>query len=384
MMQRLLWVGFVGLAWITLTPGSSRAQTSVAEPERSDRQASILAIVEKAKNEQDLVGLQIAVWTKDGFSLTHELGSADLDHAVPLTRRSRMPIASVTKAMTGILFLRLEAEGVLDRSRPVREIVPEWNSEAGASITLGELVGQTHGIRHYRDEIYPVAFTTRYDKLEDALPIFVGDALVAEPGSRYTYSSYAYTLLGVAIERATRKPFTELIRDYVLEPAGMQHTVANHVTQTIEGRVATYSYYGFRWPFNETDLVRVPPLDMSYNQAGGNYLSTAEDLVLLGRAVLAGSLLDEAAMRKLTVSQTTRDDRPTGWSHGWFVRDGSGELELRINGANPGSWSHLHVYLESGIVVAMNTNTWGRGSREGRRGLGAAMDEVYEVLIDRK
>ncbi|MEL7472726.1 MAG: serine hydrolase, partial [Planctomycetota bacterium] len=125
-----------------------------------------------------------------------------------------------------------------------------------------------------------------------------------------------------------------------------------------------------------------PPFDYTYNAAGGHYLSTTDDLARLGLALLDGSLLDAETLDTLMVSQATRDARPTGWSHGWFVITDGAEPELRINGSNPGSWSHLRVYPESGLVIAMGTNTWGRTARERPSGLMALMNEVHSIVSE--
>lgn len=339
--------------------------------------------LQESVDRQGLVGLQATV-TLDGRPIFRRAyGLADLDHGVPMSMDTRLPIASVTKALTGALYLRLRSAELIDPGSDVRALVPEFEAKPEGTIRLEHLVGQTHGIRHYRDEIYPGFFATPYPRLADALPIFATDPLVAAPGERYTYSSYAYTLLGIALERAAETEFEALLRREVLDPIGLADTLPNAPLVPIERRASVYSHYGFQWPFPESEsLIRVPTLDFSYNAAGGYYLSTTDDLARFANAVLDGSLLGEEGLARLRRSQTTDAGEATGWSHGWFAIDGG--RELRINGSNPGSWAHLRAYPEDGLVIALATNTWGRGSREPRsKGLMPAMTDLRSILEPR-
>lgn len=346
-----------------------------------DLRQTLERVCARETERQQLAGIQAAVWTRGTGVTCWAAGVANLELGAPMTDDTRLPIASVTKAMTGILYLQLVRDKTLEPQAVVQEFVPEFPRKAEGEITLDQLVGQTHGIRHYRSEVYPAFFTRRFASCEEALGIFADDEFVAPPGQRFTYSSYAYTLLGLALERATERPFGELLQTRVLAAAGMRATRPNDIRAPVPERASCYSHYEYTWPFAALEgPVCVPPLDMSYNPAGGNYLSTARDLVGLGRALVEGELLDRESMRLLTTSQTTRDGSPTGWSHGWFVSREDGRTELRINGSNPGSWAHLRVYPERAAAVAMLTNTWGIGSRERPKGLMRAMDEVHTAL----
>ncbi len=51
-------------------------------------------------------------------------------------------------------------------------------------ITLRQLGGHLAGIRHYRDGAF--MSNERYESVEEGLRIFAGDALLVEPGTRYS------------------------------------------------------------------------------------------------------------------------------------------------------------------------------------------------------
>jgi len=53
--------------------------------------------------------------------------------------------------------------------------------------------------------------------------------LEAPPGTEYNYSNDGYTLLAAVAEVATSKTWEEVIREEVLRPAGMTHTISEEI-----------------------------------------------------------------------------------------------------------------------------------------------------------
>ena len=80
------------------------------------------------------------------------------------------------------------------------------------------------------------------ESLTEALRIFKDDPLEHEPGTRYTYTTFGYTLLGAVIEGASGMTFIDYLREHVLKPAGMTHTQADDLYVIIPNRAAGY------WP----------------------------------------------------------------------------------------------------------------------------------------
>lgn len=59
-----------------------------------------------------------------------------------------------------------------------------------------------------------------------------------------------------------------------------------------------------------------PPVDNSYKWAGGGFLSSAEDLVRFGSALLGPGFLQQVSLDLLFTSQRTKDGQPTGYGVG--------------------------------------------------------------------
>jgi len=196
-------------------------------------------------------------------------GLADVENAVPAETSTVFRIASVTKPLTATAAMQLAEHGKLDLDAPVQKYAPSFPAKA-QTITTRQLLGHLSGIRHYKAG--EGERTTHYDSLATALEIFKDDALVREPGTGFTYSTFGYTLLGVAIEGASGMRYTDYMRTNVFEPAGMSHTQADDPSVIVPKRARGYSpkvYGQFDGQWRNAAL-----MDPSYKLPGGGMLST--------------------------------------------------------------------------------------------------------------
>jgi CubicO group peptidase (beta-lactamase class C family) len=96
--------------------------------------------------------------------------------------------------------------------------------------------------------------------------------------------------------------------------------------------------------------------------AGGNLLATPEDLTRFGDALTQPGLLSSASLDQL-YRRPRVGDVESAMSFGWFVAPAGEARRIYINGANPGAMAGLYVHPSARLVIALASNTWGRGSR---------------------
>ena len=58
-----------------------------------------------------------------------------------------------------------------------------------------------------------------------------------EPDTQYSYTTYGYTLLGAAVEKASGMKLVDYFREKIFRPAGMQHIRDDNSLDVIPGRV---------------------------------------------------------------------------------------------------------------------------------------------------
>jgi CubicO group peptidase (beta-lactamase class C family) len=291
-------------------------------------------------------GLSLAVAARGQIVWSASCGYADLASRRYATAITRFRIGSVTKPLTATALAVLADTGRVDLDAAVQRYVPSFPSHGGA-ITLRRLAGHLAGIRHYRTPSESVN-RRHFPDVGATLRIFARDGLVARPGTRFSYSSYGYDLIGAALERATSTPFPALLQKYVLAPAGMQHTT---FADAPAAERATF--------YEVTDAGgtrQAPPIDLSDRVPAGGVLSTADDLARFGIALTGGKLVRAVTAKRMFTSQRTTSGRPTGYGLGFEVHPSPYGTFVGHTGAVDGGTAVLLIHPASGAVLALTTN----------------------------
>jgi CubicO group peptidase (beta-lactamase class C family) len=284
------------------------------------------------------------VWS-EGF------GFADLEQQVPVTSLTRFRVGSVSKALTAAAIGALVEAGKLDLDAPVQRYVPAFPVKRWP-ITSRQLAGHLAGIRHYRGEGEMLVHRT-YPDVGSSLAIFAADSLLFQPGHRFSYSSYGFNLLSAVVEAAAGEPYLAFMQRRVFDAADLRHSTADHVDSIIPYRARWYT----RGP-DRGGIVNAPATDNSYKWAGGGFLSTTEDLVEFGDALLHDRLLQPATVQVLWTSQRLANGRETGYGIGWFMEtDSAGRRVVSHGGGSVGGTAMLLIYPDQDMVVALLVNS---------------------------
>ncbi len=304
-------------------------------------------------------GLSVAVWAEGELQWAEGFGFADLEQRVPVEPETKFRIASISKALAAAGVGVLMQEGRLDLDLPVQRYVPEF-PEKRWPVTTRQIAGHIGGVRHYAGDEF--ASAVAYDDVVDALEIFADSPLQSEPGTEYSYSTYGWNLVSAVMQGAAGEPFLDFMRSRVIEPLGLNETIAEHVDSLIPGRARFYQS-------SEGHIVNAPYVNNSNKWAGGGYLSTARDMVRYGASYLTNEILSPQTVTELWTPLRPREGTSIygiGWNHD--LRDGV-DTAWHTGGAMGGT-TILIIQPERGIVVALLTNLQGVG------GLGATADQI--------
>ncbi len=295
-------------------------------------------------------GVSIAVARGGRLVWSEGIGCADLEQEVPVTPITRLRIGSVSKPLTSVLLGLLVEEGRLDLDAPVQTYVPDFPRKAWP-ITTRQLAGHLAGVRHYK----PGEFESRehYATVREGLAIFENDPLLFEPGTKFSYSSYGWNLISAVLEGAAHEKFLPMMQARVFAPAGMAHTSPDDPERIVPDRGRFYTRTG-----DTGAVVNAGYVDNSIKWAGGGFLSTAEDLVTFGNALLEGRLVKPETLRLLWTSQHTADGKETEYGMGWGVRrDARGRRRISHSGGAQGGTAYLLIFPEERFVIAMIVNS---------------------------
>jgi serine beta-lactamase-like protein LACTB, mitochondrial len=295
-----------------------------------------------------LPGVQVAVAVNGKLVWSEGFGYADAERRRPVTHETQFRIGSVSKPLTAAAVALLHERGKLDLDAPVQRYVPSF-PEKGYPITTRQLAGHLAGIRHYRDrEFY---LNRRFDTVLDGLTIFQDDSLLFPPGTRFSYTSYGWNLISAVVEGASGESFLRYISAHVFRPLALTHTAPDRVDSLIPGRTQYYD----RDTAGSYHIA--PAVDNSYKWAGGGFVSTAEDLVKFGSALLGPGFLSPETLELLFTSQRTTSGEETRYGIGWFVStDSLGHRWAFHGGGAVGGTAVFGLDRDSRLVVAILTN----------------------------
>jgi serine beta-lactamase-like protein LACTB, mitochondrial len=288
---------------------------------------------------------------RDGRILWAEgFGMADFAAGKPAGTETRFGIGSISKTLTLAAALALADAGKLDPDAPVERYLPGF-PHTGQAVTVRRIGAHQSGIADdFANDHY---WSTEHFELDSAYRLIAAAPMTFRPGTRTEYGTGLFTIVGRALERASGESYVDLVRRTVLEPAGMAATVPNDPRRPSPARAAFYVRRdggGFE---------AAPAFDPSFKLPGAGYLSTAEDLVRFGMALLVPGLLSERTRRQMLAPVALADGTPTRYALGFQVLEDNGRTLLMQSGGGPGIASWLAIYPEEGLVVAVLANATG-------------------------
>lgn len=354
------------MLWAIAAPHELAAQRSAQLATCRERRPALKAAAADIQRRQRNIGLSALVMLGGETIILENLGYADLEHRVPVTDETRFGVASITKAFTGLSLLKLHEAGRIDLDAPIQRYVPAFPVKPGGVITPRLLAAHLAGIRHWGQERNATLYARHFDDVNDVIALFKDDTLVAPPGTRASYSSYGYNLIGAAIQSASGVKYQDYVNREVISRLDLKNTGFDDVRRVLPNRARRYSYFD-PWTFavDSAAVYRVPDWDYSHNTAGGNMYSTAADLARLGRAVEQPGLLSKESFDLLYRRPRVGAVQAT-MSFGFFVTDSTAPHRiLSIGGSNAGLQSGLSVYPDEDLVIVVLANTWGIGSNSG-------------------
>jgi CubicO group peptidase (beta-lactamase class C family) len=328
---------------------------------------------EELKQFDDFVALQMKLdktpgltigFIKDNFEWVKGYGFADLENNVPAKAESAYRLASVTKSMTAVAIMQLVEKKKINLDAEVQTYVPYFPKKQWP-VTVRQVLGHLGGISHYKNFELEGHIKTRKSTRE-AIAIFENFDLVAEPGTRYSYSSYGYNLLGAIIEAASGMSYGEYMRQNIWLPLGMTDTRMDDPLEIIPNRVRGYQLLDGKVQNSEF-------IDISSRFAGGGTRSTVPDLLKFAKGIMNEKLVTSTSLNLMTTSMSTRAGRLTDYGMGWETEPYNGRYMLIHSGGQQETRTLLYVLPSRRLAVAVAANFEGSNP-------GVYLERLFQLL----
>jgi D-alanyl-D-alanine carboxypeptidase len=334
----------------TLAGGAAQAAAPAAGSLDSATRAQLSKALDAAFAQVNAPGAIVGV--RVGHSTwTATRGVTDTVSRTPVAVDEDTRVGSVTKTFTGTLILQLVDKGKLKLDETIERWFPQLPD--ARQITIRELGSMSSGIDTYTDN---PTFQNEY--FADPTRVWTPQELVAAgtslprqfaPGHGFFYSNTNFVMLGLIIEQVTGKPYAQVLRNNILQPLGLKHTIFpdNNI-------IPAPSWHGYTTQgTNNAQTVDSTSWSPSSAESAGQMISNLQDMLTWARAVGTGATLTAASQRARLQGNpaSAMNGREyafaIGHDHGWLAHDG----EI------PGFNAQLAYYPPRDITIIVLTNS---------------------------
>jgi CubicO group peptidase (beta-lactamase class C family) len=260
-------------------------------------------------------------------------------------------------------FLRMATLGLLNLDEPVKKYLPNLpikNQFGNADpVTIRHLLDHTSGLADAK--LWHVFSTTATPDtpLETVYLNSPGILKVqSRPGSVYSYSNLGYTILGMVIEKITKKRYEDYLGQNLLMPLGMTNSSVEFVSQITDKGLA-HGHFD-----NGEPAVTMP----MYLRPAGQFTTTAGDLGKFMRFMMSDGLINGKAfisreyLRAVGNQEGTDSFKmgvPFGDALGAYSRDRYGVVGIAKNGNTLGFSAMLYMFPihKKAFFVAFNMDS---------------------------
>lgn len=297
-----------------------------------------------------------------------------------------MRVGSITKAFCGATLASMVADGTVNFGDPLQDRlgwdvkIPERD---GKKIRLIDLATHSSGLPREAEGTQGENATSDRSK-EDYVKALASDPQLFAPGTGILYSNFGFDMLAQALANAGGKPYPDLLKERVLDPAGLKDTrfdlTEADKTRTMQG----HNFDGSPMP-----IIPTSPLIVG---AGGLY-STANDMLRWLRWHLGADskdfemrLLDHAAYLDRDglnpVFGMDEGGAMDAMGLGWVIMrpEGNRPLIFHKSGGLQGQFSFVAFAPTRGIGVFASMNQF---SVEGFDAMAKATIELITELAPR-
>jgi CubicO group peptidase (beta-lactamase class C family) len=311
-------------------------------------------------------GVSIALIQDGRIAWARGYGVLDATSRIPVTPKTLFQAASLSKPVTAMAVLRLADQGKLSLTVPVNSLLGSWKLPEGpftAKVTLERILSHSAGLTVGGFSGYPpgAVLPTLVDILNGRPPANNKPVRAdVEPGTVFRYSGGGYEVAQQILSDVAGQPFSGLMQQSVLGPAGMQDSVFQ---EPLSAELAARAASG-----HDADGKPLPgKWDVYPELAAAGLWTTPSDLARFvialqqSRAGAPGALLSRGmATRMLTVATAGDLGLALGNGLGLFIDQRGKGTFAHVSNQRPGGSEGFRALLvastDGGYGVVVMTN----------------------------
>ncbi len=356
---------------------SSEASTTLPTEEVIDITTTLDPIktqIDEICKKYEATGVQIAVLKDGKLYGTHQYGMAIKEDEIPVTEDTKFRIASLSKLITDIVFMRLSEEGLVSLDEDISTYLgfevrnPRYPD---AKITPAMLMSHMSSIidsQHFLEARLDGS-SEKLQTLLERKDSYSG----AEPGTDYSYSNFGIAIIGCICEKVTGKGFDQLADEYIFDLLGIDagYTATNIKDQKLLG--ALYGEGG-RTVEQQLEEKFCDELGQTYHLVQGNLTISAKDYITIASVMCNDGLAADGTqiLKKESVDRMLAD--PVGFGFEKNANVIEGKDFIFHTGCNFGMFSGYVIEPATDFGICVLTS--------GAPGTKDEASYIYKIILE--
>jgi CubicO group peptidase (beta-lactamase class C family) len=286
---------------------------------------SVAEVVERAAARSGFSGV-VRVDRGDDVVFAKAYGLADRRHGIAMAVDSQLAVASGAKGFTALVVMSLVEQGGLALDTPARAVLRDDLPLIAGDVTIEHLLAHRSGIGDYLDEseggdigayAMPVPVHT-LATTADYLPLLDGHPTKFAAGERFAYCNGGFVVLALIAERVAGRPFHDLVRERVCDPAGLADTAFLR-SDDLPGRAAVH--YVEVDGVQRTNVMHLPVV----GSGDGGIFTTAADVHRFWTALFDGRIVATTTVEQMVRPRSDVPSEQSRYGLGfWLAETGPG------------------------------------------------------------
>lgn len=345
---------------------------------------SITKKIDQLMADAQIYGMAISIFDDNQPVYQKVFGYKDYPNKIVLTDSTNIYGASFSKAVFGVLTMKMVEDGVIDLDTPLESYLPKkiyeyepqtrWHDDFSSlkedslyhKITARMCLDHTTGFRNYR-----------WFEEDNKLRVH------HTPGTKYGYSGEGFIYLQVVLEKLTGKGLEELAQENIFEPLGMENSAYEWKTRFDKDFALGHNEKGESLKKDKDNEPR----------GGGTLETTAKDYTKFLTAVLNQKLISKESYdeifsphirirsekqfgEKANTITDKYDSIRLGYGLGWGYFETPHGKAVFKEGHGSGFVHHSVLFPESGKGIMIMTN-FERGNSIFKELLEVTLKDVY-------
>ena len=382
---------------ITLTIATAAFAVTVTaqKPVQVTGTAALKRQLQEKLNEWHLAGkfpgATLGVVLADGESFGLAVGHSDRGKKTPLSFDDRMLAGSTGKTFAAATAFQLVSEGKLSLDDKVEKYLGSepWFDRLPNShqITIRQLMNHTSGLVRYEfKKEFTDLLTADPMKVwtpEERLAYLFDEKPPFEAGKGWDYSDTNYIVLGMIIERVTRKPFYDEARRRLIRPLKLSNTIAQEgpvMKGVIQGYAGEGNPFGGKDAMIENGRFVVNP---QLEWTGGGWASTSLDLARWAKMYFEGKAFSSTLLPQVldgVPAPMLGKDAKYGLCV--IIRNTAAGISYGHSGFFPGYLTDMMYFPDGKFAVSVQVNT--SVGRDLGKPPGRVLAEIAQIIKDSK